>query len=65
MSSRQMKIRLIHSPCGRYPKQRATVKGLGFARVGQVRIVSDTPEIRGMVKKVPHLVSIVEEGIGI
>jgi large subunit ribosomal protein L30 len=36
------------------------VKGLGFTRLNQVVERPDTPQIRGMVKKVPHLVEIVE-----
>lgn len=41
-------------------KQKRVVKGLGFTRLNQVVERPDTPEIRGMVKKVPHLVEIVE-----
>jgi large subunit ribosomal protein L30 len=40
-------------------KQKRVVKGLGFTRLNQVVERPDTPEIRGMVKKVPHLVEIV------
>jgi large subunit ribosomal protein L30 len=39
--------------------QKKVVKGLGFTRLNQVVERPDTPEIRGMVKKVPHLVEIV------
>jgi large subunit ribosomal protein L30 len=35
------------------------IKGLGFTRLNQVIERQDTPEIRGMVAKVPHLVTIV------
>ena len=41
--------------------QRATVRGLGLRRMHQVVERKDTPAIRGMVKKVPHLVALVEE----
>ena len=41
-------------------KQKLVVKGLGFTRLNQVIERPDTPAIRGMVKKVPHLVEIVE-----
>ena len=40
-------------------KQKLVVKGLGFTRLNQVIERPDTPAIRGMVKKVPHLVAIV------
>ncbi len=42
-------------------KQKVVVKGLGFTRLYQVIEREDTPSIRGMVKKIPHLVKIVEE----
>jgi len=41
-------------------KQKRVVKGLGFTRLNQVVERPDTPEIRGMVNKVPHLVEIVQ-----
>jgi large subunit ribosomal protein L30 len=40
---------------------RATVKSLGFKRLYEERIVKNTPEIRGMVKKVIHLVTVLED----
>ena len=40
-------------------KQKLVVKGLGFTRLNQVIERPDTPAIRGMVAKVPHLVEIV------
>jgi large subunit ribosomal protein L30 len=42
-------------------KQKNVVKGLGFTRLNQVIERPDTPAIRGMVAKVPHLVEIVVE----
>ncbi|MGH9510653.1 MAG: 50S ribosomal protein L30 [Terriglobales bacterium] len=41
-------------------KQKLVIKGLGFTRLNQVIDRPDTPAIRGMVAKVPHLVEIVE-----
>lgn len=40
-------------------KHKAVVKGLGFTRLNQVVEREDTPSIRGMVKKIPHLVRVV------
>ena len=42
-------------------KQKRVVKGLGFTRLNQVVVREDTPSIRGMVAKVPHLVEIVKQ----
>ena len=41
-------------------KHKAVIKGLGFTRLNQIVERVDTPSIRGMVKKVPHLVEIVK-----
>lgn len=41
-------------------KHKKVVKGLGFTRLNQVIERPDTAAIRGMVKKIPHLVEIVE-----
>ena len=59
--SKHIKVKLVHSPCGRYPKQRMTVRGLGLRRLSHERVLIDTPEIRGMVASVSHLVEIVGE----
>lgn len=57
----KIKVRLHHSTIGCTQKQRQTVLGLGLKRLNQVRELEDTAAIRGMVRKVPHLVSIVED----
>jgi large subunit ribosomal protein L30 len=41
--------------------QRATVKSLGFRRLYEEKTVKNSPEIRGMVKKVMHLVTVLED----
>jgi large subunit ribosomal protein L30 len=53
----------VHSAIGREKKQGETVKGLGLRKLNQERELLDTPAIRGMVNKIPHLVKIVEENI--
>jgi len=42
-------------------KHKLVVKGLGFTRLNQVIVREDTPSIRGMVAKIPHLVEILEK----
>lgn len=54
-------IRQIGSAIGRGEKQRATLVGLGLNKNYKVRTLKDTPEVRGMIRKVSHLVEIVEE----
>ena len=59
-ASGTLKVKMIGSLIGCPDKQRATVRGLGLRRLHQVVERADTPEIRGMVKKVPHLVALVD-----
>ena len=55
-----VKVRMIGSVIGCPDDQRATVRGLGLRRMHQVVEREDTPMVRGMIKKVPHLVAVVE-----
>lgn len=54
-------VRQIGSPIRRPSEQRATLIGLGLNRMHKTRELEDTPSIRGMVEKIPHLVEIIEE----
>ena len=49
------------SPIGRKADQRATLIGLGLNKMHKTRELEDTPAVRGMVNKIPHLVEIIEE----
>jgi large subunit ribosomal protein L30 len=51
-----IKIRWKKSQIGYDQQQRATLRGLGFRRLGQVVEREDTPAVRGMINKVRHLV---------
>lgn len=55
----KLKIQYYRSAIGFTERQKLIVKGLGFNKLNAVREVVDTPAIRGMVAKVPHLVRIV------
>ena len=52
-----IKVTQLKSGIGRPEKQRATLRGLGLKKLNQESTISDTPEIRGMIQKVAHLVS--------
>ncbi len=54
-------VKQIGSPIRRPAEQRATLVGLGLNKMHKTRELEDTPSIRGMVNKIPHLVEIVEE----
>ncbi len=54
-------VKQIGSPIRRPAIQRQTLVGLGLNKMHRTRELEDTPAIRGMVAKIPHLVEIVEE----
>ena len=54
-------VKQIGSPIRRPKEQRATLVGLGLNKMHKTRELEDTPSVRGMVSKIPHLVQIVEE----
>ena len=54
----QLKVTQVGSSIGRPKDQRATLLGLGLTRRGRSRVLQDTPAIRGMIRKVQHLVKV-------
>ena len=58
---KKIKITQTGSPIGRTEDQRGTLIGLGLNRLHRSRELVDTPEVRGMIRKVQHLVRIDEE----
>jgi large subunit ribosomal protein L30 len=55
------KVRQVRSGIGRPRSQRAVLGSLGLRRIGHEVEREDTPAVRGMVAKIPHLVEVVEE----
>lgn len=58
--AKMMKIKMIKSEIGRPEKQRKILRGLGLNRLNSCVTLVDTPQTRGMVNKIIHLVSVVE-----
>lgn len=54
-------VKLVKGTIACNPDQRATVRGLGLKNREQVRTLENTPSVRGMIKKVLHLVEVVAE----
>lgn len=54
-------VKQIGSPIRRPASQRQTLVGLGLNKMHKTRELEDTPSVRGMVNKIPHLVEIIEE----
>jgi large subunit ribosomal protein L30 len=53
-----LKVTQIGSPIGRQAVQHETLKGLGLNKRHRTRELEDTPAVRGMIKKVQHLVRV-------
>jgi large subunit ribosomal protein L30 len=55
-----LKVTQVKSNIGCKPKQRGTLRALGLRGIGRTNTLPDRPEIRGMIARVPHLVSVEE-----
>ncbi len=55
-----LKVTLTKSPIGYSRRQKATVKSLGLRRMQHSVLIGDAPQIRGMIAKVSHLVTVEE-----
>jgi large subunit ribosomal protein L30 len=60
-SGKTVTVEQIRSPIRRPPDQRQTLIGLGLNKMHRRRKLADTPQVRGMIAKVSHLVRIVDE----
>ena len=62
MSAQGKKVRVtqVRSQIGFDGRQRATLRGLGISRMHQTVELEDTPQVRGMIRKVMHLVNVEE-----
>lgn len=60
MAGKTITVKLKKSTIGCNDKQKANVKGLGLRKTGTSRTLENTPAVRGMIKKVIHLLDIKE-----
>jgi large subunit ribosomal protein L30 len=60
MADKTVTIEQIASPSRRPQDQRATLIGLGLNKIRKQSTLKDTPEVRGMIRKLPHLVRVVD-----
>ena len=61
MPSKRLRLTLVRSIIGLSPKQEGTVKALGLRRMHQSVTHDDTPVIRGMIARVPHVLEVSHE----
>jgi large subunit ribosomal protein L30 len=57
-----MKVTQVRSKNGSDQRQQATLRSLGLRRIGQTFDVKDTPQARGMVHRIRHLVKVEDDG---
>ncbi|MDI9313430.1 MAG: 50S ribosomal protein L30 [Hydrotalea sp.] len=57
-SGGKITIKQVKSPIRRVAHQRVVLKGLGLGKIGRIRVLQDTPSIRGMIKIVEHLIEV-------
>jgi large subunit ribosomal protein L30 len=60
MAANRLKITQVRSGIGTKPKHRGTLRALGLRGIGQTNVLDDRPEIRGMIARVPHLITVEE-----
>lgn len=60
MAKKTIKVKQTGSSIRRPKVQLATLKGLGLGKMNKVRELEDTAEVRGMIQKIRHMVTIVE-----
>ncbi len=60
MADKKLRVTKIRSAIGREKSQKLTLEALGLGRMNSSRIHNDTPQIRGMIFKVKHLVKVEE-----
>ncbi len=60
MADKTVTLEQIASPSRRPADQRATLIGLGLNKMRKQSTLKDTPEVRGMIRKIPHLVRVVD-----
>jgi len=56
----KLKIKQVRSAINRLERQKRTIRALGIRRMEQTVVHEDTPQIRGMIRKVAHLVEVEE-----
>jgi large subunit ribosomal protein L30 len=58
----ELRVTQVRSTIGAKPKTRGTMRALGLRGIGQSNTLPDRPEIRGMIARVPHLITVDEVG---
>ncbi|MBW3537424.1 MAG: 50S ribosomal protein L30 [Actinobacteria bacterium] len=57
----KLKVTQIRSAIGTKPKHRGTLRALGLRGIGRTNVLEDKPDVRGMIARVPHLITVEEQ----
>jgi large subunit ribosomal protein L30 len=60
-AKKTLTVRQIRSEARQPAKMAGTLRGLGLGRIGRVKVLEDTPAVRGMIRKAAHLVAVTGE----
>jgi large subunit ribosomal protein L30 len=60
MGTGYVKVKLVRSGIGHPQKHKAVLRGMGLTKLNKVVVLKDTPETWGMIKKISHLVEVIE-----
>lgn len=58
--TKKIQVKLVHGFIATPPKQELVANALGLRKIGDVAVHADTPQIRGMIKKISHLLEVTE-----
>jgi large subunit ribosomal protein L30 len=61
---KMLKVQQVKSPARRAEIQAETLRGLGLGKLHRTRELEDTPAVRGMINKIPHLVRVLDDRAG-
>jgi large subunit ribosomal protein L30 len=57
-AKKTVRVTQVNSALGRKPGQKGTLLGLGLNKIRATRVLEDTPSVRGMIRKVAHLIKV-------
>ena len=57
----KLKVTQVRSAIGTKPKHRGTLRALGLRGIGRTNVLEDKPDVRGMIARVPHLITVEEQ----
>ncbi|HUC33658.1 MAG TPA: 50S ribosomal protein L30 [Ilumatobacteraceae bacterium] len=57
-ATKTITVTQVRSAIGNKPKNRGTLRALGLRKIGDTNTLPDRPEIRGMIARIPHLISV-------